>query len=314
MKRLNLKDDTGLNNPFSDCMLPDEIIVQGKVSSPDSFSDLVKSRTGKNIKIRLPRGKMRKKILDLAQKNAEQALDLHVRENEKKLEILRNLTEECGLRKIPVLIECYDISNIQGTDAYGSMAVFRSGIPCKKEYRCFKIRQKQTPDDYMMMEEVLSRRFSKDHFSDIPDLVVIDGGIAHLGIAEKVLSRTGNDGIDVIAIAKERRNEKPERIYIHGRNAALIPENQDVLHMLMRIRDEAHRFALRLHRKGREKTRFVSPLDNIPGMGKKRKKALMLKFGSLKNIMEADVEELASVKQINKGLAERIHEFFHGIA
>ena len=242
--------------------------------------------------------------------NAYKGLDLYQAKQPKIIEsgiILSELKEKLNLPAIPLRIEGYDISNIRGTEAVGSMVVFNKGMPQKSRYRRFKIATVSSIDDYAMIQEVLRRRFKNyladnDKWTETPGLVLIDGGKGHLNTATQVLKEMGIEYIPVAGIAKEH-----EEIFVPGNPAPVnFSQSSAGLHLLQRVRDEAHRFALSYHQNLRSKQSTKSALDSITGIGPKRKKALLLKFGSIKGIKEASPEELQSIKGIHQALAEHI--------
>ncbi len=263
------------------------------------------SRRGGRVEIRLPRRGKKLELLEMAARNAELKLKLEKKpvdtESEPSVDVaglLVSLKAKLSLPRVPRVIEAFDISNIQGQMATGSLVVFRDGAPSKKEYRRFKIK---TPgaDDYAQMQELLYRRYSKQ--PPPPDLILIDGGAGHLAAAERVLSKLEISS-PLLALAKER-----EEIHMRGLNLRLPPESPESM-LLQRIRDEAHRFALAYHRDLRRKKETASTLEEIPGIGKTRRKALIQKFGSLKNLEKASIAEIAETPGINQKLAEKIKE------
>lgn len=295
---------------------PKHILVE---AYPDKTKDLeswLAERFGKAIKIRVPQKGTRKKIMNLVAKNASKGLtELIIKSanhNRQNL-VLSELQEELELPRLPNRIECYDISNIHGTNPVGSMIVFNEGKAIKSEYRKFTIKNVDKIDDYLMMKEVLFRRFSnykystKSHKSTIaaskwsqrPDLVLIDGGRGHLSVAVQVLLELGVDDIPLASIAKE--NEELYTPQIKG--PILLARSSQALYLIQRIRDEAHRFAITFHRNKRSKSMLASRLDSIVGIGPRKKMQLMSKFGSLKGISEAGIHELTTVTGISKELA-----------
>ena len=232
---------------------------------------------------------------------------------------LADLQEAFKMEVPPNRIECYDISNTQGTAIVGSMVVFEQGVPNKKLYRRFNIRNVVGPDDFASMEEVLNRRFRRyiadweleddpahkpdPAFGRLPDLLVVDGGKGQLSRAVKVLDEFELlEKFKVAGLAKEH-----EELFIHGETRGLLlPRKSEGLYLLQRIRDEAHRFAITAHRKRRSREGITSILDTIPGIGPKKRKALLSHFGSLKKIREATLDELTDVKGINEDLAYAI--------
>jgi excinuclease ABC subunit C len=225
------------------------------------------------------------------------------------------LAEHLGLPGPPRRIECYDISNIRGTSAVGAMVVFEGGQPKSSLYRRFKIKEVTTIDDYAMIREVLRRRFKRataeqDQLSDeswrmMPDLLIVDGGKGHLSAALDVMAELGlQDAIPVVSLAKEN-----EEIFdnVHG-DSIVLPRTSQSLYLVQRIRDEAHRFALSYHLKVRRKKTFESALDKVPGLGPKRKAALLKRFGAVKAVRDASIDELASVEGISLNLARKIKQ------
>ena len=242
--------------------------------------------------------------------NAHKGLVLYQTKQPKRIEsgiILLELKEKLHLPVIPARIEGYDISNIRGTSSVGSMVVFNKGIPQKSRYRRFRITTVSSIDDYAMIQEVLRRRFKNflnndGKWIERPDLVLIDGGKGHLNATTQVLKGLGLEDIRVVSIAKEN-----EEIFVPGSpDPVNFAQSSAGLHLLQRVRDEAHRFALSYHQNLRSRRSTKSVLDSITGIGPRRKKALLLKFGSIKGIKEASVEELQSLNGINRTLAEHI--------
>lgn len=190
------------------------------------------------------------------------------------------------------------------------MVKFENGAPAKEGYRKFKIKNVEGPNDYASMYEVLSRRLARAEEDgwELPDLILIDGGKGQLNIAQQVISEIGYEGkVDLASIAKGREEGESDKIYIYGRkNPIMFSKNSEALFLLMRIRDEAHRFAITFHKKLRGKRALVSELDGVPGIGAKRKKELIKHFGSISKIKEGSVDEIASVAGLNKKLAEEL--------
>jgi len=214
------------------------------------------------------------------------------------------------LPRIPLRIEGYDISDIRGTLAVGSMVVLEKGLPKPSLYRRFRVKMVAGTDDYAMIQEILRRRFKRGVAAEgswavIPDLILIDGGKGHLNAALEVRQEVGVDSIPMASLAKEN-----EDVFIPGKPAPVnIPKGSPALHILQRARDEAHRFAISYHQKLRSKRSTASILDDIPGIGPKRKKALLKKFGSIEAIKKASVEEISQVERIPPALAQRIKQY-----
>jgi excinuclease ABC subunit C len=215
---------------------------------------------------------------------------------------------------LPLRIEGYDISNIQGKDAVGSMVVFEKGRPKTSHYRRFKIKTLQQPNDFAMMQEVISRRFGRykssaqesgETWRILPDLMLIDGGKGQLSSVMDALKETGIESLKVIGLAKEN-----EDIFTPGSSVPIIlPKSSAALQLLQRVRDEAHRFAVGYHHNLHKKKTFVSALDGVPGIGPARKKALLKKFGSVAEIKKASVEELCAVNGVTLSLAQKIKDY-----
>ncbi len=253
-------------------------------------------------------------LVDMVAENATAALQQlrakWLTDTRKTAAALKELEEQLHLLKPPKRVECYDISDIRGTSAVGSMVVFENGRPRPLNYRRFKIKTVTGSDDYAMMQEVLRRRFKRANLQDssswavMPDLVLIDGGRGHLNSAIEVMQELGIDTIPLASLAKEN-----EEVFLPDAAEPLIlPRNSQALYLLQRIRDEAHRFALSYHLKVRRKTAMTSALE-IPGIGTKRRRALLKQFGSVRRIKEASVEDIAAVPGITRALAERVKEY-----
>jgi excinuclease ABC subunit C len=224
--------------------------------------------------------------------------------------VLEELKDRLRLPGIPVRIEGYDVSNIRGKLAVGSMVVFEHGFPKPAHYRRFRLKLTDQVDDYAMLREVLTRRFKRyladgEKWSMTPGLILIDGGKGHLNAALEVMHDLGIEHIPIASLAKGN-----EELYIPGNPEPVdMPKTSAALHLLERVRDEAHRFALGYHRRLRHKEGLASVLDAVPGIGSKRKKALLLKFGSVERIKEASVDELAAVRGMNYKVAQKLKEY-----
>jgi excinuclease ABC subunit C len=221
---------------------------------------------------------------------------------------------------LPRRIEAFDISNIQGTEVVASMVSFENNLPDKRNYKRFKIRSVEGQDDFASMAEVVRRRYARaKEEGSLPDLILIDGGKGQLNAALDALIELEVKGPDVIGLAKARSGEEGstrefERVFLPGVEEPIILEpTSSTTHLVARVRDEAHRFAIEYHRKLREKKAVRSELDDIPGIGDARKKALLRHFGSLAKIKEATAEELISVKGMTKKVAEEIVNFYRGV-
>jgi excinuclease ABC subunit C len=281
----------------------------------------------------VPRG--RKRELVRWRDNAGQSLREHLLSRRSKDRVLRQLQDELGLRNLPRRIEAFDISNIQGAESVASMVSFENNLPDKRNYKRFRIKSVQGQDDFASMAEVIRRRYTKAKEEGIlPDLILIDGGKGQLNAALEVLMELGiinpsppkppfegKDIIkepDVFGLAKARSGEEGsdrefERVFLPGVDEPIILEpTSQTTHLVARVRDEAHRFAITYHRKLREKRAIKSELDDIPGIGPARKKSLLRHFGSLEKIKQATMGELAAVKGMSKKAAGEIVNHFSG--
>ena len=294
--------------------VPARILLQTEPADAEVIQSWLSGLRSGRVNLLVPQRGQKKKLVDMVTKNAEQALaQLKAKwlsDSGKTSVALTELQERLGLPRLPNRVECYDISNIRGTSAVGSMVVFENGRPRTSNYRRFKIQSVAGIDDYAMMQEVLRRRFKRIKFQAesswavIPDLVLIDGGKGHLTSAQEVMQELEIDSIPLAALAKEN-----EEIFLPSRGQPLVlPRDSQALYLLQRIRDEAHRFALSYHLKVRKRATLTSSFS-VPGIGPKRKRALFKRFGSLKKIKEASVEEIASVSGMSRQLAEKVKEW-----
>ena len=251
-------------------------------------------------KLITPKRGVKRSLVEMATENAIRNLELGMR-NEVALEELKNFL---NLPRLPKRMECFDISHIQGSETVASMVVFENGSPDKKSYRRFKIRSTEgKPDDFLSMREVTSRRYSAT--DNLPDLIVIDGGIGQLNSALEIIRGAGHT-VPVVGLAKQF-----ELIFVEGSPVPVeLPKDSQALKLMQRIRDEAHRFAITYHRKLRRKRNLKSELDNVAGIGAKRRAELFKAFGTIDKIKSATVEELAAVPTMNKAVAESIKNFF----
>jgi len=296
--------------------VPGEIVVGEDIPDVDALEELFSERRKKQVKVVVPKRGERAAQLALAETNARIALEDTSAAAERNRDLLEDLQELLSLERFPRRIECYDISNIQGTDAVGSGVCFIDGEPSKGLYRHYRIRTVEGSDDYGMMREVLERRIARGQGDgDLPDLLVVDGGRGQLGVALDVLERLGADGIDAVGIAKVREgagNRKvrgKERIHIPGLPEPLLLEgNSAALYLLERVRDEAHRFAITHHKRLRGKKIGRSALDDIPGVGPTLKTRLLSEFGSVSRIRRASVQALTQVKGVSPRLARAVKD------
>ena len=281
--------------------VPSKIIIPKKVEDKKLVEEWLSEKREAPVSIEVPTEGVRYRLIRMVSKNAKIILN-----HQKEVKgALLDLKKYLGIPRIPKRIEAFDISNISGKMAVGSMVVFENGVPNKKHYRKYKI-QTQGPDDYAMMREMLERRYSnlKKDKGPSPDLVLVDGGKGQLNVATDVFKSLGETNIPVIGLAKEF-----EHVFIPQTPSPLIlPRDSEALLLLQRIRDEAHRFAVNYHKKLRSKELEKSVLDGIPGVGNKRKIKLLKHFGDISNIEKASVNDIAMVEGINMKLAIKIHE------
>jgi len=270
-------------------------------------------KRGKGVKLFAPQRGQKARLVQMAAENARLLLDeLQLQKMKARDRFQHNvyaLQRDLRLKTPPKRIECFDISNIQGSDPVASMVTFVNGKPKKGDYRKFKIRGKDTPDDFAMMAEAVARRYggSLSASMPMPDLILVDGGKGQLSTALRVLSELSLSHVPLAALAK-----RLDEVYLPGSGEPQnIPRVSSGLKLLQQIRDEAHRFAISFHRTLRKKRTIQSELDQIAGVGPARRSALLKYFGSVKQIREAGVDEIASVDGIATDVAKRIWEHFH---
>lgn len=303
-----------------DRFIPEEILVPVDLEDRDVREEYLGERRGKRVSIICPQRGDRRQLVDMAIQNACQSFfERHDKERERE-RMLVELQEKLRLRNYPQRIECFDISNIHGSHAVGSMVTFFNGEADKKRYRRYRIRTVDGAaggDDFAMMFEVLKRRFKRGVAEeDLPDLVVVDGGKGQLSMALAAMRDLGVSNVDVAGLAKMRvepaarsaeieRSE--ERVFLPGQsNPVVLRRNSNALFLLQRVRDEAHRFAITYHKKLRTRQTLHSALDKVPGIGRERKRALLRAFGSIKRIEEATVDDLMKVRSVNEKIAQEI--------
>ncbi len=301
---------------YLDSPIPTEILVQYDIPDHDLITSWLKQRSGREVHINVPQRGDKKKMLEMALKNAEMTMRMNrlkVTAASESLGSLKELQSILSLPSVPLYIEGFDISNISGTDAVGSMVVFENGKPSNSKYRQHNIRTVKGIDDFAMMEEVVGRRYSrlKDEKMPFPDLILIDGGPGQLSAAKTSLDELGID-IPVIGLAK--RFEHIITTEKGPGEVIILPHSSQALKLLMHVRDEAHRFAVSSHRRRRSARLTHSILDGINGIGEAKKRALISHFSSVEKIGQATMEELCKIEGINKKLAQRILERFqeHG--
>lgn len=287
--------------------VPSEVLLPIEIVDKETIEDILR------IKVTNPKRGERLQLVEMAFKNAEAAFRQKKDERAIREKTLLELKDKCRLSHFPERIECYDNSHLSGKEAVSAKVSFINGLPDKKNYRQYKLKQTEASDDYGAMREVLFRRFSKET-DELPDLIVVDGGKGHLNAALTILQELNIISCDLIAIAKEEsRHDKGatlEQIYLPNiKDPIRLSQHSPLLFLLQRIRDEAHRFAITFQKKRREKSTIKSQLAEIPGIGAVKQKRLLSTFGSLKRIKEATPEQLLAVKGIQQKDVDSINEF-----
>ena len=304
--------------------IPPTILVQHDPPAEDAdlLRDFLRDRREGAVRLYRPQRGENRKLVQVVAENAAEGLAQHrakwLHRTDAIQGALTELEEELSLPAAPVRMECYDISHIQGSNLVGSMVVFDDGKPRTRDYRRFKIKAVDGVDDYASMKEMLSRRFKRlsqaienpdpdgkvDTWGVMPDLVIIDGGKGHLSAAREVMLHLGLEQIPLCSLAKEN-----EEIFVpHTPEPIVLPRDSQALYLMQRIRDEAHRFAITFHRNLRSKGSLKSPIDMVTGIGPKRKRMLLRRFGSLQGIKEATVEDIAAVPGLTRSLAVRLKQ------
>tara|TARA_Y100000310_G_scaffold336514_1_gene421276 strand:+ start:2593 stop:4470 length:1878 start_codon:yes stop_codon:yes gene_type:complete len=309
--------------------VPPRILVERQLDDIDTIQTWLSEKRQSQVRVHVPQRGEKRKLVQMVSDNASQALEQltirRIHEESNNTSAIDELQEALSLPSLPNRIECYDISNIQGTNSVGSMVVFEDGKPKTAHYRRFKIKTVVGPDDYSSMREVLTRRFKRlsdsrkenansgdSNGSDpegaraawgiIPDLVIIDGGKGHLGAALQVFLELGIDDVPLASLAKEN-----EELFVpYVQESIVLPRTSQGLFLVQRIRDEAHRFAITFHRQRRSKSSIKSVLDVVPGIGPKRKRMLLRRFGSVKGIRDAQLEEIAAVPGMTMRAAQAL--------
>ena len=282
--------------------VPKQILLAEDIDDKELLEEWLSDLRGNKVHIKIPQKGVKLRLVKMAQKNAE-----IIKHQKKKMEnSLLELKKYLKLEKLPRVIEGYDISNISGKFAVGSKVSFKDGKPNKKMYKHFKM-ETPGPNDFAMMEELLTRRLKLIDSDPEPDLIVIDGGKGQLGMACGVLDDLNLNHIPIIGLAKEF-----EEIYLpNSKRPIIIPKNNKALHLLQQVRDESHRFAITYHRKLRSKNISESSLDDIAGIGQKRKINILKEFGTIDKVKEASIEELAKIDGMNKKTAENVYNYYH---
>ena len=301
---------------------PRLILLDRALAEADLLAEALRPGAGGRVEIAVPQRGDRRGLIDQASRNAAEALDRRLAESGTKARTLREAAEFLELPEVPQRIEIYDNSHIQGTNALGAMVVAGPDGFLKYQYRKFNIKQAETlpGDDYGMMREVMARRFGRAVAEDPertggtwPDLVLIDGGKGQMSAVRAVIEELGIEDLPLIAIAKGPHHGRDGREVFHfpdGREK-MLPENSPVLFYLQRLRDEVHRFAIGAHRDKRSRAISASPLDEIPGIGPARKRALLLHFGTAGKVRAASLEDLQRAPGVSAGVAQAVYDFYH---
>jgi excinuclease ABC subunit C len=298
--------------------IPTEILLPRSLSNKEAVEDILTSRQKHKITLHAAQRGEKKALLDMAYTNAEATFKKEKSEESLREKTLLEMQERFLLANYPRRIECFDNSNLSGTEPVSSLVAFMDGKKDGKRYRTYRLRIEEKPNDYAAMREVLMRRYKRaKEENDLPDLVIVDGGKGQLSVALKVFEELNVIGIDVIGLAKEKgRHDKgmtSEQVFLaESKEPIILKHSSPVLFLLQRIRDEAHRVAISFHRKRRSKKTLRSALDDIPGIGYVKRKALLTHLGSLKKVEVASEEELRQVKGITAANIAAIKDFFQG--
>jgi excinuclease ABC subunit C len=305
--------------------VPREILVPVEPDDRELYEELLTLNRGAKVRVRVPQRGGKRDLLQTANLNARESFQRHklrrASDHNARARALVSLQEELGLPEAPLRIECFDISNLQGTEIVGSMVVMEDGMPKRSEYRRFKVRGLDGQDDFASMEDVLTRRFRNylrerdegaqtgKRFSYPPNLLLIDGGKGQLNVAVRVLEELGLEDICAASLAK-----RFEEVYLPGRSEPVhIPRDSEALYLLQQVRDEAHRFAITYHRQLRGKKMTLSVLDDVPGLGPTRKKRLLKEFGSVKKMRELDEEQFLAISWLPNAVGKAVFEQLHGL-
>lgn len=299
-------------------MIPREVLLERPIDDENILSEYLGERASSSVRFYVPQRGEKQKLIEMARKNAQAGLENEMQRfipdsaqlSAQELNELEELKNDLGLNNFPRRIECFDVSNIQGTDNVASMVVFENGRPKKSDYRLFKIQSVEgNADDFASMKEVVSRRYGRllKEEKALPDLVIIDGGRGQLNAALEALGKLGISKQDIIGLAK-----KQEEIYLPEKDhPILLSRRSNALHLLQHARDEAHRFAVTFHRKKRAKRALKSEFDKLPGIGPARRKALIAHFGTFKRLEASALEDIAAVPGFSRTLAQKIMRLLH---
>ena len=295
--------------------IPELLIINHPLADRQIFEQLLSEQRGKSCKIQInPRG-IKSRWIDFAQNNLRISIAEFVSKHSTIRARFHALEQLLSLKKPIERMECFDISHTQGEATIASCVVFDNEGPRTSDYRRFNIEGITPGDDYAAMEQAITRRFKRlVEAQSLPDILIIDGGKGQVAVAEKVLASLSVSGVLLLGIAKgpSRKAGWEKLILVNEDREFTLPEDSKALHLLQHIRDEAHRFAITSHRKKRQKARTDSVLEQIEGIGAKKRQALLQRFGGLRDLAKASLEELEKVPGINRNLAARIYQHFHG--
>jgi len=305
-----------------DRQVPREVLTDQPVDDDAAVAVWLSEREGRRVALRTPQRGASRKLLEIAARNAEIALDRRLAERASLDATLTELRDKCRLRDLPRRIECYDVSNLGGTLAVASRVVLQDGKPDKSAYRRYRIKQAMAGDDYGCLRETLERRLRRVESEPLPDLLMVDGGRGQLGVVGAALRDAGIE-VDALGIAKERDDDSPsvrvkrggglkaERVFLPGRtNPVMLPPRSKALLLLQRVRDESHRFAIEFQRDLRSRSNLNSILEELPGIGPKKRRSLLKHLGSLRAVRAATADELEAVPGISRKEAETVAHFF----
>ena len=300
---------------------PRLLLLSHDIENPDLMTEALSDKLGRKVEIAVPLRGEKAELVEGAARNARESLARRMSETATQAKLLRGLADAFGLDTVPQRIEVYDNSHIMGTNAVGAMIVAGPEGFLKSQYRKFNIRGDDlTPgDDFGMMKEVLTRRFTRLLKEDPerekglwPDLLLIDGGAGQVSAVAEIMREQGVEDIPMVGVAKGiDRDAGKEEFHRIGERPFALRHNDPVLYFVQRLRDEAHRFAIGTHRAKRAKAQMANPLDEVPGVGASRKRALLAHFGSAKAVSRANLADLRAVDGVSEALAERIYAFFH---
>jgi excinuclease ABC subunit C len=310
-----LSASSGGNGNGSGRTIPSEILLNQPPEEVDLLQSVLSEESGHRVRIAFRLRGERKKWLEMATANAETAVRAHLASKANLLHRFETLQDKLGLDSLPQRLECFDISHTMGEATVASCVVMDTTGPVKSDYRRFNIEGITPGDDYAAMRQAISRRYTrlKKGEAKLPDILFIDGGKGQLAEAEKVMEELQINGVILVGIAKgPGRKPGEEALFLSGQKvASILPADSPALHLIQQIRDEAHRFAITGHRQRRAKARNTSVLEDVPGLGPKRRQNLLKQFGGLQEVARAGVDDLSSIPGISKQLAQRVYDVFH---